>query len=86
MDSHKVKREWSEEMYPDTDIPGEKVTIFVGDLSDAEIQVALESGQREALQLIDRGVIHGAAISVKNKILPLGIFKHNMKRSKRGLT
>lgn len=86
VDSYKVKREWSEEMYPDTDIPGKKVTISVGDLSDAEIQLALENGQREALQLIDRGVIHGAAISVKNNILPLGIFRHNMKRSKRGLT
>ena len=74
VDSDKVKREWSEIIYPDTDIPGKKVTISVGALSETEIQQALENGQREALPLIDNGVIHGAVLSVKDKILPMGVF------------
>jgi len=80
VDSDKVKREWSEIIYPDTDIPGKKVTISVGALSQAEIRQALESGQREALKLINNGVIHGAVLSVKDNILPLGEFKGKMRQ------
>lgn len=80
VDSDKVKREWAEIIYPDTDIPGKKVTISVGALSRAEIQQALESGQREALKLINTGVIHGALLAVKDNLLPLGVFKGKMRQ------
>lgn len=80
VESDKVNREWSELIYPDTDIPGKKVTISVGALSQTEIQQALESGQREALQLMDKGVIHGAVLCVKGNILPLGVFKGKMRQ------
>jgi len=80
VDSNNVKREWAERIYPDTDIPGKKITVSVGALSTAEIQQALENGQREALRLIDNGTIHGAVLSVKDNILPLGIFVHKMRR------
>lgn len=80
VDSSNVKREWAERIYPDTDIPGKKVTVSVGSLSTAEIQQALENGQREALRLIDNGTIHGAVLSVKDNILPLGVFAHKMRR------
>lgn len=79
VDSSNVEREWAERIYPDTDIPGKKVTVSVGPLSMAEIQQALENGQREALQLIDNGTIRGAVLSVKDNILPLGVFKHKMR-------
>jgi ApbE superfamily uncharacterized protein (UPF0280 family) len=81
VDSNKIKREWAEIIYPDTDIPGKKVTISVGALSEIEIQQALENGQGDALQLINSGVIRGAVLSVKNNILPLGVFKDKMSRS-----
>lgn len=80
VDSSNVKREWAERIYPDTDIPGKKVTVSVGTLSEAEIQQALENGQREALRLIDNGTIHGAVLSVRDNILPLGVFPHKMRR------
>lgn len=79
VDSSNVEREWAERIYPDTDIPGKKVTIAVGTLSMAEIQQALENGQREALHLMDNGIIYGAVLSVKDNILPLGVFKHKMR-------
>ncbi|MBA7584358.1 hypothetical protein ES708_26311 [subsurface metagenome] len=80
LDSPNVERDWAERIYPDTDIPGKKVTVSVGTLSEAEIQQALENGQREALQLMDNGTIHGAVLSVKDNILPLGVFAHEMRR------
>jgi len=80
VDSNNVKREWAERIYPDTDIQGKKVTVSVGALSAVEIQQALENGQREALRLIDNGTIHGAVLSVKDNILPLGVFVHKMRR------
>lgn len=80
VDSNNVKREWAERIYSDTDIPGKKVTVLVGSLSTAEIQQALENGQREALRLIDNGTIHGAVIAVKGNVLPLGLFPHKIRR------
>ncbi len=44
------------------------------------IQQALESGQRKALWLINSGIVQGAIISVKDSVLPLGIFPHKIRR------
>lgn len=80
LDSPNVERDWAEKIYPDTDIPEKKVVVSVGTLSEAEIQRALESGQKEALWLINSGIIRGAVISVKDSVLPLGIFPHKIRR------
>jgi len=80
VDASNVKREWAKRIYPDTDIPTKKVTISVGSISTAEIQEALENGQREALRLIDNGTIHGAILSVKDNVLPLGVFVHKIRQ------
>jgi ApbE superfamily uncharacterized protein (UPF0280 family) len=80
VDSCNVERDWAERIYPDTDIPGKKVTVSVGCLSATEIDLALESGQREALRLIDNGTIHGAVLSVQDNILPIGVFANKMRR------
>lgn len=80
VNSRNVKREWAERIYPDTDIPGKKVTVSVGALSEAEIRQALESGQMEALKLTNNGIIHGVVLSVKDNILPLGVFADKMRR------
>lgn len=76
--SSQVKRELAEIIYPDTDIPGKRVTVSIGPLSEIEVGQALENGKKYALRLIKRGVIHGGIISVMDKILPLGIFKDNI--------
>ncbi len=79
VESPRVRRDWAENIYPDTDIPGMKVTVSVGELSEVEIQQALESGKNEARRLMDKGIIHGAVLAVKGSILPLGVFKNNLK-------
>lgn len=83
LDSPNIEKDWAERIYPDTDIPGKKVTVAVGTLSEIEIQQALESGQKEALRLINSGTIRGAVISVKHSVLPLGIFPHKIRRLQR---
>ncbi len=80
LDSPNVERDWAERIYPDTDISGKKVTVSVGTLSEAEIQQALESGQKEAAWLINSDIIQGAIISVKDSVLPLGVFPHKIRR------
>ncbi|MDH5695594.1 MAG: UPF0280 family protein [Dehalococcoidia bacterium] len=84
LDSPNVERDWAERIYPDTDIPGKRVTVSVGTLSEAEIQQALGSGQKEALRLINSGTIRGAVICVKDSVLPLGIFLHKIRRLQKG--
>ena len=79
VESPRVRRDWAENIYPDTDIPGMRVTVSVGELSEVEIQQALESGKNEARRLMDKGIIHGTVLAVKGNILPLGIFKNNLK-------
>lgn len=78
VDSEQVKRELAERIYPDTDIPGKRVTVSVGSLSLDEVQQALENGKREALRLMDRGIIYGAVLSVKDNILPLGVLANKI--------
>jgi len=80
VDSRNVRRELAARIDPDTDIPAKEVTVSVGHLSAAEIQEALKKGQDETLRLIDKGIIHGAILSVKDNILPLGVFAHKMRR------
>lgn len=74
INSLNIEREYAEKIYLDTDIPGEKVTTFVGVLTDDEVQEALENGKKAAYELINKGVIQGAFIAVKGKMLPLGFF------------
>jgi hypothetical protein len=55
----------SERLDPETDIPGERVTVRVGHLSPKEIESALQKGISEATALKQRGRIMEAVISVK---------------------
>jgi len=77
--SPKVLREKAKNIYPDTDIPEEKVTVAIGDLSDAEIKGALGNGGAEASKLIRRQLIGGAVIAVKGRKQNLGYFENNVK-------
>jgi hypothetical protein len=55
----------SELLDRETDIPGEKVTVRVGDLGRREIESALQKGLSAAAALKQRGRIMEAIICVK---------------------
>lgn len=78
--SAKVKRVLAETIYPDTDLVGVEVTHWVGDLSEEEIDTAMNRGRREALKLMKRNLILGAVISVKDHIDSLGYFTKALKK------
>ena len=73
--SPKILRKKAKNIYPDTDIPDERVTVLVGDLSECEIKRALRNGKHEASKLIQKHLIHGAVIAVKGMRLDLGYFE-----------
>lgn len=72
VDSPEVRRVLAETIYPDTDIPGAEVTQSVGALTEEQINTAMGMGQAEARTLMERELILGAIISVKDRIVPLG--------------
>ncbi|MBW1677360.1 MAG: FAD:protein FMN transferase [Deltaproteobacteria bacterium] len=72
--SPKVKRVLAESIYPDTDLVGVEVTHSVGDLSQEEIDKAMNMGKAEALRLMESGLICGAVISVKDHVDTTGYF------------
>ena len=64
-----IMRSLAEEIYPDTDIVGEWVTIKVGRLSEEKIEEALNSGLSKAYSICEKGLIKGALISVQGKVV-----------------
>ena len=74
VNSPTVKKVLAESIYPDTDLQGVEVTQSVGDLSEDEIETALSRGRSEALMLMERDLIYGAVISVKDHVDSLGYF------------
>ena len=78
--SPKVKRVLAQSIYPDTDLVGVEVTHSVGALSQQEIDTAMKAGKAEALRLLEKGVIHGAIISVKDHVDTIGYFVKAIKR------
>lgn len=74
VDSPEVKRVLAESVYPDTDLIGVEVTASVGVLTEDEIDTALTRGRTEAIRLMENGLIHGAVISVKDHVDPVGYF------------
>ena len=80
INSPSVKKVLAESIYPDTDLLGVEVTHSVGDLSEDEIESALSSGRTEALKLMERKLIYGAFISVKDHVDSLGYFEKAIKK------
>lgn len=68
VDSPAVERALAEEISPGTDIPGLLVTTAIGPLTDEEIPTALNSAAAYAQNLVDRGVILGAFISLRGAV------------------
>jgi hypothetical protein len=63
-----IARSRAEAIYPDTDIAGEWVTTQVGTLPTEKVEEALQNGLRKARALVERGLIKGALIAVKQKV------------------
>lgn len=64
-----ITRSLAERIYPDTDIPGEWITIKVGELSQEQIEKALNRGLSKTYSLCQKGSIRGALIALKRRIV-----------------
>ena len=62
-----VVRVLAETLYPGTDITGEWVTVQVGALPPERVEEALQNGLKKARALVERGLIKGALIAVKQR-------------------
>ena len=69
INSPHVKMAVADELYPDTDLNGEKVTQALGKLTPHEIEDAISRGMAKAQQYIDRGVILATIICVQERII-----------------
>ena len=67
-----IKRVRAEALDPNTDIPGQLVTLKVGRISNEKIGSALRRGKARAYDLIEEGVISGALIVVKDRLEAIG--------------
>ncbi len=64
-----IIRSLAEKIYPDTDIPGEWVTIEAGNLSAAKIDEALRNGLSKASFLCQKGLIMGSLIAAQGRVV-----------------
>ncbi len=64
-----ILRTLAEKIYPDTDIPGEWVTIRVGELSQEKIEEALDKGLSKAYGICQKGLITGALIAIQGRLV-----------------
>jgi ApbE superfamily uncharacterized protein (UPF0280 family) len=64
----RITRATAESLYPETDIAGEWVTTGVGALPPERVEEALQNGLQKARTLVERGLIKGALIAVKQKV------------------
>jgi hypothetical protein len=69
VDDPAITRALAEKIYPETDIAGEWVTIGVGDLSPEKIEEALNHGLLMADSLCGKGLIKGALIALKKRVV-----------------
>jgi len=64
-----IVRNLAEEIYPDTDIAGEWVTLKVGKLSQEKIEEAVNRGLSKAYSIFQKGLIKGALIALQGKVV-----------------
>lgn len=69
VDDPRIRRSLAERIYPDTDIVGEWVTTGIGSLSAGKIDEALRNGLCKANSLCERGLIKGALVAVKDRVV-----------------
>ncbi len=71
-DSRQIKRSPASKLSPDTDLGDRAVTVDVGDLSDMDISLALERGERVADEMLHRGIIRGAFLNLCDETRVVG--------------
>jgi len=64
-----ITKSLAEEIYPDTDINGEWVTVKVGKLSQEKIEEALDKGLSKAHSICQKGLIKGALIALQGEVV-----------------
>jgi ApbE superfamily uncharacterized protein (UPF0280 family) len=64
-----ITRSLAENIYPDTDIAGEWVTVKVGKLSEKKIEEALNRGLSKAYSICQKGLINGALIALQGRMV-----------------
>jgi ApbE superfamily uncharacterized protein (UPF0280 family) len=64
-----ITKSLAEKIYPDTDIPGEWVTVEVGKLSQKKIEEALNNGLSKAYSICEKGWINGALIALQGRVV-----------------
>jgi hypothetical protein len=57
---------------PDSDLGERLVTVAVGALSEAEIDLALDAGENRVCELVRAGLIEGALLVLKNTVRVVG--------------
>jgi hypothetical protein len=67
-----ISRRPANELQPDSDLGARLVTGEVGNLSDSEIEEALEAGTRRARELLVAGRIEGAALRLYGETVEVG--------------
>ena len=69
VEDEKITRCFAEKIDSGTDIPGQLVTLSVGDISKEKIYKALLNGVNAAEKLYEKGIIKGALLCVKDEIV-----------------
>lgn len=69
VEDERITRCFAEDIDSGTDIPGQMVTLSVGNISKDKIYQALLNGANAAEKLYERGIIKGALLCVKNEIV-----------------
>ena len=64
-----IKRSFAESIYPDTDIAGDWVTVEVWELPEEKIREALDRGLAKAYSIYQKGLIKGALVAVKGRVV-----------------
>jgi ApbE superfamily uncharacterized protein (UPF0280 family) len=64
-----ITRSLAEEIYFDTDIAGEWVTVKLGKLSQGKIEEALNRGLSKAYLICQKGLINGALIALQGRVV-----------------
>lgn len=74
LDHPAIQRRPAQQLDPDSDLGDRLVTVGVGDLSTADIALALDAGRARADQLRKRGLIRDAALCLKGESITIGPF------------
>jgi len=69
VDDPNIDTELAERLYPDSDIAGQRVVTKVGEIGEKKVEEAMQNGLKTASLLIDKGLIRGAIIALKRRVV-----------------